>query len=247
MIVYSNSASFGAPTKDHPVYSEYVANSLGATLINNGIPASPNRSIIRRSIRDLIELKEKESDIIALIGITYLFRTELWSPWIDAINNDGHFFPIRINQKKVDWSKNGFYTLVPNIHKFADLESRDYYKQWLIHYQPEAEITNLLTDMIMFSGWAEANNIKYRFFSTCELFPGDDKVGYNTPFLSSLKNEILKNKNIINPWEFSFSVDALKRGFKPKDYDEYGIHGHPGEEAHRVFSQILLDSLSHGT
>lgn len=243
MLIYSNSASIGASGQKYPVYADYVAKTLKAKLINNGVVESPNRSIIRRSIRDLIEIKEKEQDIIALIGITFLFRNELWSPWIDPINNDGHFFPIRVDHKKIDWSKLAFYTPVKNIHKLADAESRDYYKQWLIHYHPEAELTNLLTDLIMFSGWAETNNIKYRIFSTCEPFPSEDKVGYNAPFINSLKNEILKNKNIINPWEFSFSSDALKRGFVPSDYDKYGRHGHPGKEAHIVFSQILLDSL----
>ena len=59
MILYSNSCSFGAPFQGHTVYPEVVANSLSAKLVNDGIPGSCNRRIIRSTLRSLIQQKNK--------------------------------------------------------------------------------------------------------------------------------------------------------------------------------------------
>jgi hypothetical protein len=104
-------------------------------------------------------------------------------------------------------------------------------------------MTDLLTDIIMFCGWADQHNIKYVIFSNVDVLPGDDKVGYSSPFIHSLHQQILKNSNIINPWEFSFGTFALAQGLKPKDYAVFKNHGHPGEQAHKLFSEVLLNHL----
>ena len=241
MIVYSNSCSFGSTHKAHRVYPEYVAQAYGAELINRGVPGSCNRKIIRNSLRDLIALKNK-SGITALIGLTFISRTELWQPWIEPIDNDGHFFPVQVDHKKIDWSINGFNTVISE-HLTEDSRIQDYYKHWLLHYHPESAVTELLTDIIMFCGWADNNNIKYQLFSNVDVLPGDDKIGYTSPFIQSLQQQILENKNIINPWEFSFGTHSLSQGFVPRDYHLFKNHGHPGEDAHKVFSELLLDRL----
>jgi len=243
MILYSNSCSFGAPDLEHDVYSDYVAGEFSAELLNKGLPKSCNRRIIRRSLRDLIELVDT-SDVFVLIGLTFISRTELWQPWIDPAGNDGHFLPVQIDQSKIDWSVSGLIdTVVPDIHKLADVRIQEYYKNWLLHYHPESIMTDLLTDIIMFTGWLERKNIKYLVFSNAELFPGDNKVGYNSPFIESLKQQILNNKNIINPWEFSFCTHSLELGLVPKDYHVYKNQGHPGGEAHKKFADLLITHL----
>lgn len=243
-IVYSNSCSFGDPNQNHKIYCDHVADNYSAKIINRGIQGSCNRRIIRSSIRDLNELDDK-SDVLALIGLTFISRTELWQPWIDPVDNDGHFFPVMVDYSKIDWSKNGLIdTIVPDIHKLADSRVHDYYKNWLLHYSPESAMTDLLTDVIMFCGWAESKNIKYRIFSNVDTLPGDDKVGYNSPFIQSLYKEVLNNKNIINPWTFSFASFALAHNLKPKDFNLYKHHGHPGEEAHKLFGQYLINHLN---
>jgi hypothetical protein len=64
-----------------------------------------------------------------------------------------------------------------------------------------------------------------------------------SPFISSLHQTVLDDKNILNFWEFSFKDHALANNFVPKDYNKYGIHGHPNADAHRLFSDFLLDML----
>lgn len=243
MIVYSNSCSFGAPNQGHDTYADYVAKAMDAELINKGRSASCNRRIIRSSLRDLLATSDT-SNVIALIGLSFITRTELWQPWIDVVDNDGHFFPIQIDSTTLNWSINGFNdTIIPDIHNFADRRVKDYYKNWLIHYHPESVLTDLLTDIIMFCGWADSKKIKYKIFSNVDVFPNSDKVGYTSPFIQSLQQEILNNKNIIDPWTFSFGTYALNCGFVPKDYSRFHNHGHPGEEAHKAFGEFLLKQL----
>lgn len=243
MIVYSNSCSFGSPGQEHDTYSDYIATAYNAKLINRGIPGSCNRRIIRTSLRDLLELSATD-EVLALIGLTFISRTELWQPWLDPVDNDGHFFPVQVDHKKIDWSMHGLIdTHVPNIHKLADPRIQEFYKHWLLHYHPESALTDLLTDIIMFCGWADSKNIKYQIFSNVDVFPNSDKVGYTSPFIQSLKQEVLNNKSIVDPWDFSFGTYALSQGLIPKDYHRYKNHGHPGAKAHKLFGNFLLKRL----
>ena len=245
LLVYSNSCSFGASDQGHKIYPEVVAENFSAQLINCGLPGSCNRRIIRTTLRDLVELKNQHKNILVLLGLTFISRTELWQPWVTPVNNDGHFLSIAVEHKKIDWSANGLIdTIVPGVSKLADSRLQKYYKQWLDHYHPESAMTDLLTDLIMFTGWAKNNNIQYIIFSNVDVLPGDDKVGYNSPFIESLKHEIENDKCVINPWTFSFGSYALNSGLVPKDYHLYKQHGHPGEEAHTLFANFILKHLT---
>jgi hypothetical protein len=225
------------------MYSDHVARKFSATLINRGLGGSCNRRIIRSSLRDLIELEDK-SNVVALIGLTFISRTELWQPWLTPKTNDGHFFTIKTDHKKINWGVSGLIdTFIPDMHQYTDHRIQDYYKNWLLHYYPEAVMTDLLADIIMFCGWADQQRIKYVIFSNVDVLPGSDKVGYTSPFIQSLQQQILNNKNIINPWEFSFGTFALAQGLQPKDYAVYKNHGHPGAKAHKLFSEILINHL----
>lgn len=240
MIVYSNSCSFGE-VQPHTVYSDVVANGLSAKLINKGKAGSCNRRIIRSSLRDLIDLKTQDR-VVLLLGLTFVSRTEIWRPDLSAIDNDGHFHSISVNHKKFDWSIHGLIdTVIPDIHKTADPVISDYYQQWLIHYCPESEVTNLLTDIIMFVGWCKNNNIDYIVFSNVDCLPDHNKIGYTSPFIQNLRQEIEQDSNILDPWSFSFGTHSLNSGFVPKDQHLYGRHGHPGEEAHIQFGNLLLE------
>ena len=238
MIVYSNSCSFGAPTS-HPVYSDVVAKNLNCNLINNGLGGSCNRRIIRTTLRDCNELSLEHQDILVLIGLTFISRTELWRNDLPAVNNDGHFHPIIPEYGKFDWSNGLIDTVVPGIHKHTDDKIKDYYKQWLIHYDRESRMTELCTDLLMLTGWLKSKNIKYVIFSNVCKLESDEYIGYNSPFISSLQQTLKQDPVIIDPWKFSFGTFALEQGLKPKDEDIFGEHGHPGEQAHFLFGEYL--------
>lgn len=242
MIVYSNSCSFGE-IQSHPVYSDIVAKHFEANLVNNGQSGSCNRRIIRSSLRDLNDLKNQDQ-VLLLLGLTFISRTEIWRPDLDANQNDGHFYSIQVQHQKFDWSVNNLIdTIIPDIHQSADASIRDYYREWLLHYNPEAEVTNLLTDIIMLTGWCKSNNIPYVVFSNVDILPDDNKIGYTSPFIQSLRHTVELDPNVINPWNFSFGSHALSQGFVPKDQHLYGRHGHPDAQAHKMFGNLLVDHI----
>jgi hypothetical protein len=54
-----------------------LSQKLGAKYMNSGLGGSGNDRIARTTLRDLIELKKTEKNIVALIGITEILRMEL--------------------------------------------------------------------------------------------------------------------------------------------------------------------------
>lgn len=244
MILYSNSCSFGEKNQGHVIYPEVVAKSLGANLINEGLAGSCNRRIIRSSLRSLINLRKQNSDITALIGLSFIGRTELWQPHMPSSGDDGDFHSISVN-KKLDWSNGLINTIIPDVYKFTDAEVMDYYKQWLVHMSKEAEVTNLVADMIMLSSFASTNNIKMLIFCNTQKFPESPSVDTSAPFLKNFVEYMTNDNSIIDPWKFSFADYALSLGYEPKDKNLFGLNGHPGEQAHVCFGKYLLDNYIH--
>lgn len=240
MIIYSNSCSYGEP-QEHAVYADIVADFYQAKLLNSGIASSCNRRIIRTSLRELDQIKS--NSIIALIGLTFITRTELWQPHLPATATDGHFHSIRINDSKLSWPEGLVNTRMPNIADFADNEVKDYYKHWLLHYNPESALTDLITDIIMFMSWCRSRGIRLVLFNNAALWPQEPEVGITSPFLHSLIECMFADPAVIDPWAHSFVDYSDQLGFIPKDHDRYGIHGHPGPEAHRAWANFLLGHL----
>jgi hypothetical protein len=246
--VYSNSCSFGAPLQGHKIYPDYIAEKFNADLVNQGVDGSCNRRIIRNSLRDLIELSASRQNILALIGLSFVSRTELWQPDLPAADRDGHFHSIIVDHNKISWKEKGLIeTIVPNISELARPSVKEYYKQWLLHLSLESEVTNLLTDLIMFTGWARSKKIDYLVFCNTNTLPGEPQVGLTSPFVHSLHQTVSNDKNIIDLWQFSFKDYALSNNFIPKDSHVFGIHGHPNADAHRSFADFLTNNFLPGT
>jgi len=245
MIVYSNSCSFGGPDQGHKIYPSIIAEKISGKLHNDGIGGSCNRRIIRTSLRSLIELKETHSNILALIGLTFISRTELWQPHLQLkTSNDGDFHSITSKDIiNLDWKAGLLSTVHPDSHKLAGPKVSDYYKNWLLHFSKEAAVTELLSDIIMLYNFAVHNNIEILIFSNCQKFPTSPDVDRDAPFLTSLVKYVKLKTNIIDPWEFSFADFALELGHLPKDKELYGINGHPNEQAHIDFAEYLLTKI----
>lgn len=239
MIVYSNAASVGAK-QGFEIYPELVAKTFNANLINNALQASCNRRILRTSVRDLLSLSTNEK-VLCLIGLTFITRTELWQPNLPAIGNDGHFHAIQVNSEKHNWRNGIMSTIIPNIYQDADPTVQDYYKQWLTHMSKEAIITELLCDILMFQEFCAKKQISVLIWNNSDLWPGPPEVAVNDIFLQPLVDNVLRSKNILDPWSFSFSEFALQKGHKPYDQHLYGNSGHPNAHAHKDFADYLID------
>jgi len=244
MIVYSNSCSFGLRPQLNPAYSDIIALELSATTINRARPGGCNRRIIRSSLRDLIELRQKTNEsIVALIGLSYFFRTELWQPLIPTVDNDGNFHPVAINTSHAIKTNNFYSGDINDAYNNTDQSVRDYYRQWLIHESKEALITEQTTDVIMFIAWCRNNSISCLVWNNASRWPTEPEVNCNDVFLKPLVQHLLDNPSVINPWEFSFIEWAKSLGHVPYDAQIYGDNGHPPAQAHTDLAQHLLIEL----
>lgn len=245
MIVYANSCSFGDPKSLHKIYPDFVAEHFSAKLINKGRGATGNRRIVRTTLRDLLDLKINNTQpLLALVGLSYLSRTELWQPNIPAVDNDGNFSPILINDEKIDWSLGLLATKVDDVYNYTDAEVKEYYKQWLNHMSKEALVTDLLTDIIMLVGFCNNHNIKLLLWNNTQLLPTQPEVAIDDVFLKTFVDTVNQSPNVIDLWNFSFATYALSKGFKPADQHIYGINGHPGEFAHENFAEYLINEIN---
>jgi len=244
MIVYANGCSFGLPVGDPKTsYNIQIAKKLDADLVSRHRGGVCNRRIIRTSIRDLITLRKKENKIVALIGLSFFFRTELWQMDLPAVDNDGHFHSINMNIDRVIESKSFYSGDIEDAYKNTNVLTRDWYKQWLIWQNKEALLTELLADLVMFSNFCKNENISYLVWNNADLWPGHPEVNKEDIFIKDLVEYALNHCNIIDPWSFAFLPWALSQGFQPIDKELYGEYGHPGPQAHSKLADFLMDNI----
>lgn len=247
MIVYANGCSFGLPVGENKTcYSEIIAKKFNAQLINKHIAGTGNRRLIRSSLRDLIEIGNTPNEkIVALIGLSFFFRTELWQPTKPANQNDGHFHPITTDFRPITDKKSWYYTGIEAEYKATDLAVRDWYKQHLLWQNKESIITDQLADIIMFASFCQEYNIDYLIWNNADVWPDSPEVDVNSPFLKDFVTCVLKNVNIVDPWNFAFLPWALSQGLRPIDEQIYAEYGHPGPEAHSRLAEFLIERLTH--
>ena len=141
---------------------------------------------------------------------------------------------------------NGLIDNPPDVSQHIDADIRDWYKQFIIHQNSESEMTDLLTDIVMLTGFMKSRNIRYRVFNNMQSFINDESIGYDAPFLKSIRQQLELDSSCIDLWNFSFKQYALDKGYIPRDVEQYGIHGHPNTEAHKYFAEFLLTHINNG-
>jgi hypothetical protein len=236
MLLYINGCSF-AVQSDGKRYSDFLSTELNCDVVNAAKPCSCNDRILRTSLRDLLSLRKIHNDITVLISLSFIVRTEVW----DTLNrsaqptDDGDFISYQFFNGS-DWVEK--FKMGKNTSTAPSYLNK-YGIEWTKLYDPEAEITKLFTELIMFIAWCENNNIKYLIFNGGTPL---ENIDYSAPFVSSFKQELDKNPRVLNLTEFSFGGYSLANGYIPYDADIYGIKGHPGEDAHKNFANFLLEN-----
>ncbi|CAB4133282.1 hypothetical protein UFOVP257_114 [uncultured Caudovirales phage] len=240
-MLYVNGCSFSV-LSDGKRYSEFLSEELNCEVLNMGVPKACNSRILRTSLRDLIKLSKTNTNIQAIISLSFVVRTEVWDKNAHDLlwktSDDGDFMSCQFFHgddwfEKFKLNKNQvFNTGYPTYLK-------QYAKEWITLYDPEAEITKLLSELIMFTGWCKTNNVKYLIFCGGEPL---ESIDYTAPFISYFKTEIDNDLNIIDLFGFSFADYCKNAGFVPYDVELYGYTGHPSEDGHRFFARFLLDN-----
>lgn len=239
MFLYVNGDSYSC-TSNGKRYSEFLSEKIGCDYVNTAISGSCNSRIFRTSLRDLMEVKQEHSDIIAVISLSFLLRSEIWQRSKTSENrftNDGDFVSVHCAKTKT-WFDRIFqeYDETFDYEKYSTFRMR-----W---FDTEAETTNLLKDLILFSSWCKLNHVKYLIFSGVL----QESVDFKAPFINSFYKEMKSDPCIIDPFETCFTEWCLNRGHKPIDAytsiiqdKEYNI-GHHGQAAHEDFANYLFDT-----
>lgn len=242
MLIYTNGCSY-ATVSDGKRYSDFLGDYLHCQSVNAGIVGSSNNRILRTSLRDLIQYKKSHNEIIAVISLSFLMRTEVWDithkeqKWRES--GDGDFFSVQFTE-----DKNWISLSAANRVKQLDKQYKELAINWLEWYNVEAKTTELLQNLILFSSWCNENNVRYVIFSG----PLQESIDFTAPFVYSFYEEVNKNKNIINIFEQSFLEWCTQQGFNSIDHYNYVVNGHSksaghqGEAAHLAWANYLLDN-----
>ena len=112
-LIYCNGDSYSDETyRDsfrNNVYPNFVAKSCDGFVLNKAISGSCNRRIIRTTVHDMIHQRQinPEQQIIALIGLSFELRSEVWADNIterlypEESNFIKHYFT-----KQTNWREN---------------------------------------------------------------------------------------------------------------------------------------------
>ena len=245
-LIYCNGDSYSAdschPTLNKKTYSHIVVKHLDGFVINNSVPGSCNRRIIRTSVHDLVHERRLHPDqqIIALIGLSFEIRSELWNENKKTSTPSESNFENFYFTKELNWrdmllkgmdiafnkhrSDQGFFDKIS--------QGRAYY------YSPYAERANLLCDLLMFQSLMQQLNIKFLVFQS----PIAEKL--ESEYLIDFFKSNLNSKNFLDFETFGFVNWCYQQGFEPLDFKDRPEIGHYGIDAHRAFAeQILIPQL----
>lgn len=242
-LIYCNGDSYSDdnyhPTLKNQTYSHVVGEYFNGFVINNAVSGSCNRRIIRTAVHDLVNERKlnPEQKIIALIGLTFELRTEIWNetkepPHSPAESN----FETFVFTKKSSWRElllDG-KDIIEKQNKH-DQKFVDKYSQGLAYYySPYAERANLLCDLLMFQSLMQQLNIKFLVFQS----PIAEQL--ESEYLIDFFKSNLDSKNFLNFETFGFTTWCSQQGFEPLDYKHRPEIGHYGVDAHRAFAEQIL-------
>jgi hypothetical protein len=215
-------------------YAHVVGEHLNGFVINNAISGSCNRRIIRTSAHDLIQQRQHnpEQRIIALIGLSFELRSEVWINEATPKSAQESNFQTHTFAHKDNWrnmllaGKN----IVGKENKFLDK-----YNQGRAHYySPYAERANLLCDCVMFQALMKNLNIEFLMFQS----PRAEQL--ENEYLVDFFKAQLNNNCFIDFESFGFVDWCHEQGFVPLDFLDRPNIGHPTAQAHHAFAEQIL-------
>jgi len=243
-LIYCNGDSYSDqnyhPTLLDNTYANFVAKHYNGFVINSSILGSCNRRIIRTTLHDII-LQRKlntEQKIIALIGLTFELRSEIW---VDNVKTDRPAesdFKTHIFSKQMNWRQNLLADISIDSENRYKLENK-FFEQFsrgrAYFYSPYAERINLLTDLIMLKSVLDSLNVTFLIFQSprAQLLGGDYLLDF-------FKTELSRDSRIFDLENFGFIDWCYEKKFVPLDYLDRPEIGHYGPDAHQAFAQQIL-------
>ena len=222
------------------VYANILAEQTGGFVINKAINGSCNRRIIRTTIHDVVQQRQLNptQQIIALIGLTFELRSELWvDNLLSTVPEESNFITHQFS-KQINWKENLLANKnigTENNHQLDDVFYKGYSRGRAYFYSPYAERINLLTDLLMLKSLLDSLNIDFLIFQS----PKAEKL-QSDYLLDFLKQQVYNDNRISDLEEFGFVDWCCENQFVPLDFLDRTRIGHYGPEAHRAFAEQFL-------
>lgn len=241
-LIYCNGDSYSNDRWHESLNDRAYANVVGryfdGFVINSAIRGSCNRRIIRTAVHDLIHQRKLNPSqrIIALIGLTFELRSELWDEHVQPCSEvESQFISHRFTDKN-NWRDKllqGQDILIANNR--LDKDFFDKYSQGrAYYYSPYAERINLLCDCVMFQSLMQQLDIDFLVFQA----PQAEKL--ESEYLVDFFRSQLNTNNFFDFEEFGFVNWSFQQGFVPLDFLDRPQIGHPNAQAHCAFAEQIL-------
>ena len=248
-LIYCNGDSYSAENYHGILHGKTYANIVGshcnAFVVNRSVSGSCNRRIVRSSLHDLVLQRQLNPNqkIIALIGLSFELRTELW---VDELNISG--VPSESNfvnhhfTKQISWRQNllaGRSIETENHYKLETVFLDKFSQGRAFFYSPYAERINLLTDLVMLKSTLDLMKVDFLIFQSpkAEQLQSEYLVDF-------LKQQLTMDDRFFDLEQFGFCDWCHESGFQPLDFLDRPRIGHYGPDAHRAFAeQILIPRL----
>jgi len=247
-LIYCNGDSYSDqnyhPSLKGKTYANEVANTCNGFVINSAVGGSNNRRIVRTTVYDMIEHRKLNPNqkTIALIGLSFEIRSELWAEHIRPKSPKESQFVAHHVSSQLNWRENLINGISIDTKNFYNLEEK-FYKKYsdgrAYFYSPYAERINLLCDLIMLKNLLDNLKINFLIFQGPKAEPlKEDHL------LDFFKNELNDDERFFDFERFGFVDWACTKGFIPLDYLDRPEIGHYGPDAHHAFAvEILIPKL----
>lgn len=228
----------------------------GGYNINHAISGSCNRRILRTSIADLYQQRQLNptQQIIALIGLTFDLRSEIWN---NGFFTDTKFgFAMKRTELDSDFisyqmiSKTDWVERLNNNEQIAEKQELDktlmpkYFdmltKSYGYFYSPTAQYINLYMDLIGFAKIMDSLDVEFLVFH-CPSQPSPDSDIFCDALLNLFAEVIHNDDRFIGFSEgFSFCQYLEDNGFASLGDNEPSGIKHFGKDGHKFFAETIL-------
>jgi hypothetical protein len=227
------------------VYANFVADHCSGFVINKATSGSCNRRIIRSTVHDMILQRQlnPSQKIIALIGLSFEIRSELW---IDDLANssfaeESNFRAHRFSDQ-IDWRENLLADKniqSPNSNKQDSNFFKKFSEGRAYFFSPYAERINLLCDLVMLRTLLNSLNIDFLIFQSPQAEMLQEEY-----LLDFFKKQIADDNRFFDLETFGFCDWCNDQKFTPLDYLDRPRIGHYKADAHQAFAeQVLIPKL----
>jgi hypothetical protein len=244
-LIYCNGDSYSDhhyhSTLLNNTYAHVVAQHCKGFAINSAISGSCNRRIIRTTLHDMILQRKLNptQKIIALIGLSFEIRSELW---VDNIESDRPAeesnFRTHAFSKQLNWRENLLAGKTMNTPPTDKIKNKfhDYFSKGRAYfYSPYAERINLMTDLVMLTTTLKSLNVQFLIFQAVNAEKLESEY-----LLDFLKTQLMSEPGILDLETFGFSNWCNDQKITPLDCNPRPDIGHAGPEGHRAFAEQFL-------